>query len=440
MSITIRILILGSAAVAFSTPSGAALKVNEVAGESKVEHPVPNAAPPEVCVVPKHFPLGKYAGKDIEREAGLCALDIGVNAAACAKLNSTNPGVLFEMPPKGVALDAFIAGQCKPDGKTEAKYKLSTSCSYTPSLLAYYHLSRVLGNIVNVPVAVVRTLDLDRHKAVAQHALHSLKSGELIFQTWAHLNSLLQKRSSDLIFVDGFKQTYGALQKNPRGEQKYKEFFNGSGAAGPAAFRDKNPIYKSLTNPVLAASRTLSQASLQQMVQLKDAGDFILLDTILGQQDRFGNIHSEMAFYYPTQNKAGEFKLKSEKDPKDVPAEAQAKVMAVKEMILKDNDCGVAKDGLVKQAKLLDRVAHMDPSTYANLMAFAKVADQPENKDLFIHGMLFSEKDYAKVMGNLREAVNLLKDRCTKGQLKLDLDLDLHFSGNPLPKADNCNP
>ena len=73
-------------------------------------------------------------------------------------------------------------------------------------------------------------------------------------------------------------------------------------------------------------------------------------------------------------------------------------------------------------------------------MAFAKVAEQPENKDLFIHGMLFSEKDYAKVMGNLREAVNLLKDRCTKGQLKLDLDLDLHFSGNPLPKADNCNP
>jgi len=440
MSITIRILLLGSAAVAFSTPSGAVLKVDEVAGESKVEHPAPKAATPEVCVIPKHFPLGKYAGKDVERETDLCALDIGVNAAACAKLNSTNPGVLFKMPPKGVALDAFIAGQCKPDGKTEAKYKLSTSCSYTPSLLAYYHLSRVLGNIVNVPVAVVRTLDLDRHKAIAQHALRSLKPGELIHQTWAHLNSLLQKPSSDLIFVDGFKQTYGALQRNPRGEQKYKEFFNGSGAAGPAAFRDRNPIYKSLTNPVLAASRTLSQASLQQMVQLKDAGDFILLDTILGQQDRFGNIHSEMAFYYPAQNKAGEFKLKSEKDPKDVPAEAQAKVMAVKEMILKDNDCGVAKDGLVKQAKLLDRVAHMDPSTYANLMAFAKVAEQPENKDLFIHGMLFSEKDYAKVMGNLREAVNLLKDRCTKGQLKLDLDLDLHFSGNPLPKPSNCNP
>src|SRR6478609_9739787 len=101
MSITIRILLLGSAAVAFSTPSGAVLKVNEVAGESKVEH----AAPPEICVVPKHFPLGKYAGKDVERETSLCALDIGVNAAACAKLNSTNPGVLFKMPPKGVALD-----------------------------------------------------------------------------------------------------------------------------------------------------------------------------------------------------------------------------------------------------------------------------------------------------------------------------------------------
>ena len=436
---TIRILLIGSA-VAFSTPSGAVLKLNEVAGESQVEHPVPKAATPEVCVVPKHFPLGKYAGKDVERETGLCALDVGVNAAACAKLNSTNPGVLFEMPPTGVALDAFIASQCKPDGKTEAKYKLSTSCSYAPSLLAYYHMSRVLGNIVNVPVAVVRTLDLDRHKAIAQHALRSLKPGELIFQTWARLNSLLQNRSSDLVFVDGLKQTYGALQKNPKGEQKYKEFYNGSGAAGPAAFRDKNPIYRSLTNPILAASRTLSQATLQQMVQFKDAGDFILLDTILGQQDRFGNIHSEIAYYYPAQNKAGEFKLKSENVPKNVPAEAQAKVMEIKEMILKDNDCGVVKDDLVKQAKLLDRVAHMDPSTYANLMAFAKVAEQPENKDLFIHGMLFSERDYTKVMGNLHEAVTLLKDRCTKGQLKLDLDLDLHFSGKPLPTTFNCNP
>jgi len=439
MSIAIRILLIGSA-VAFSTPSGAVLKLNEVAGESKVEHPVPNAASPEVCVVPKHFALGKYAGKDVERETGLCALDIGVNVAACPKLNSTNPGVLFDVPPKGVTLDAFIAGRCKPDGKTEAKYKLSTSCSYAPSLLAYYHMSRVLGHIVNVPVAVVRTLDLDRHKAITQQALHSLKPGELIFQTWAHLNSLLQQRSSDLVFVDGFKQTYGALQKNPKGEEKYKEFFNGSGAAGPAAFRDKNPIYKSLTNPTLAASRTLSQASLQQMVQFKDAGEFILLDTILGQQDRFGNIHSELAYYYPAQNQAGEFKLKSENDRKDVPAEAQAKVMEIKEMLLKDNDCGVVKDPLVKQAKLLDRVAHMDPSTYANLMAFAKVAEAPETKDLFIHGMLFTENDYAKVMANLREAVALLKDRCTKGQLKLDLDLDLYFSGKPLPTAFNCDP
>jgi len=51
-----------------------------------------------------------------------------------------------------------------------------------------------------------------------------------------------------------------------------------------------------------------------------------------------------------------------------------------------------------------------------------------------------AQKDYAKVIGNLRDAVTLLKDRCTKGQLKLDLDIDLYFSGNPLPTAFNCNP
>ena len=69
MSIIIRILLLGSAAVAFSTQSGAVLKLNEVAGERKVEHPVPKAATPEVCVVPKHFSLGRYAGKDVEPRA-----------------------------------------------------------------------------------------------------------------------------------------------------------------------------------------------------------------------------------------------------------------------------------------------------------------------------------------------------------------------------------
>jgi len=47
MSIAIRILLIGSA-VAFSTPSGAVLKLNEVAAKANVEHPVPNAASPKL--------------------------------------------------------------------------------------------------------------------------------------------------------------------------------------------------------------------------------------------------------------------------------------------------------------------------------------------------------------------------------------------------------
>ena len=75
-----------------------------------------------------------------------------------------------------------------------------------------------------------------------------------------------------------------------------------------------------------------------------------------------------MAFYYPTQNKAGNSDSSLKEIHKGLKTcEAQAKVTGSEkeEMILKDNDCGVAKDGLVKQAKLRDPAASMDSSTYA---------------------------------------------------------------------------
>lgn len=427
-----------------SVPSGAVLKPNQLLGESVVQHQVAGGRP-ELCVIPKHYSIGKYSKKDLAREQTLCSYNIDVNIAGCPKLNSTNPGVNFMLPPPGMSVNQYLSQNCEAtNDEKEAKYKLSTSCSYTPALLAYYHVSRWLGRVGKVPVAVVRTMNLERHKAIAAEGLSQLKDpSALIYRTWASLNAALKAGPAgprpDLLFVEGFDQSYGALQKNPKGEEFYREFFS-SGTDRAAAFRDSNPIYRALISSRLTAGRELSVSNLQTLIALKDASDMILLDTILGQQDRFGNIHFEENYFYPTVSKTNEYKLKSESDLAEIPEIDRAKALKIKEMVLKDNDCGVAKSNRVKEAKLLDRVAHMDPDTYNNLMLMVKAAAQADFKEHFIRGMLFTEDDFRKVTGNLLEAAKMLQNLCTSGRLKLDLDYNLHFSGQPLPTTYNCAP
>jgi hypothetical protein len=110
----------------------------------------------EVCVLPKHFDVGRYFDKDNEVEAELCNIDVHKNAAVCPKLNSTNPGLDIYSPPQGGTPGQVEAAHCKIAGVHKiAKYKLSSSCSYTPSILGYYHVSRMLGGIGDVPPAVL---------------------------------------------------------------------------------------------------------------------------------------------------------------------------------------------------------------------------------------------------------------------------------------------
>ena len=46
--------------------------------------------------------------------------------------------------------------------------------------------------------------------------------------------------------------------------------------------------------------------------------------------------------------------------------------------------------------------------------------------------MMFTETDFKKVSGNLKEAAQSLNAACRAGRLKLDLNLDRHFGGEPL--------
>jgi hypothetical protein len=246
----------------------------------------------------------------------------------------------------------------------------------------------------------------------------------------------------DLLLTDDFKQSYGALSVNPKKEQFYKEFFNGG--ANPVAkatnFRDKNPITALLARSGdinTLVGRSFTAANVQTMVQLQDAADMIVIDTLMNQQDRFGNLHYLEVYYYqdPTDlNPDGSKKIKSSKD---APANAMGAVQ-VKKMLLKDNDCGVTKTNAAKQANLADRIAHIRPGTYKRLLKLDAVADAVDTKDFFTKELLFTAADYANVRRNLHDLAAKLHQSCSQGRLRPDLDLDAHFSDHPA-KAPSCD-
>lgn len=452
-----------------SFPAHATLNVSALFGEIVIQHEVPGARP-EVCVVPKHLTIngievGEYKKKDVETELELCSLNVYSNTAVCPKLNSTNPGLRFHKVPKGMTIEQVENGKdsegksCyvpdpakidkdtkKPKNKADmlAKYKLSTSCSYTPSILGYYQMSRILGRIANVPVAVLRTFDLKRHVSIGDDALDITKDGSTINLTWDSLKKNLDNpensKKKDLLFTSTLDQSYGALVKNPKGEAFYKEFFSGGKEKIERAtkFRDENPIVAGLAKTGSVTSfigRDFNAANAQKMQQLKDASDLIIMDTLLSQEDRFGNIHFETKNYYidaSSLNKAGYPKIKTLSDKEKEELTSPIQTVPVMEMVLKDNDCGVARENVAKKVGLAAKIAHLDPETYTRLLQLDAAADKAEVRSYFTNELLFTDSDYKTMRANLKELASSLKAKCQKGQLKLDLDLAAHFSGKTI--------
>jgi hypothetical protein len=160
----------------------------------------------------------------------------------------------------------------------------------------------------------------------------------------------------------------------------------------------------------------------------------------MNQQDRFGNVHYRQTYYYRDSgdpNPDGSLKLKS--DRKLTPVQvAQLGAVQVKTLLLKDNDCGVSKTNVARQAGLIDRVAHIDPDTYRRILQFDATADSPQTREFFLQELVFTSGDYASVRKNVKDVATKLHQGCIQGRLKLDLDLQAYFSGQPL-KPRNCD-
>jgi hypothetical protein len=386
----------------------------------------------EVCVVPATIPdLG--SGVADPKQTDLCAIEFynDPKIGICPKQVNSNPGIEPYRIEEGMTQSDFEDKGCvlpehKRPGKKLAKFKSSITCSDTGAILSYYELSQILGGAGMVPPSVFRTMNLESHRLqVAKGEAGALKGSWTLFaQAEASL------RTHPELFTHDQKFVYGALSENPTGDTDYEEF-EGERANYADGFRafSQTPIFlEVISAQPMAITKTLASAA-QKITEMKDMSDMILMDTILNQQDRFGN-EAKQEFYLWIEDG----KIESLPEKKMSVDDIQSKgAVLVKKLLLKDNDCGVSKTNWFKKNNVLAQVRHMSAQTYQKFMSFSKAvtANPKLYANYFENQMVYTARDWLLVSANITDSSAILLANCKSGKLTLDLDLDAYLGLNP---------
>jgi len=186
------------------------------------------------------------------------------------------------------------------------------------------------------------------------------------------------------------------------------------------------------------AQRTLG--GLQQLVYMEDLANIAVLDTLLRQKDRTGNIHA-IPYYYYTQpdGSLGRTKVKKvkKKNREKFIAEKGA-VEILKVVVLKDNDCSVGRSENDSRAlKMVEKIRHIHPQTYRMAVRFVKDLETAPFRSFFREELRFTEQDYLRMMDDARYISEALQSNCRAGMLHLDADPDAFLRGEEIRDSYN---
>jgi hypothetical protein len=403
----------------------------------------------ETCTIMGKIPGVTYSEKDKKVEVTLCQDSLGGQdsvLAICPKVIKTNPAIeVFDL--KGLLnKQDFERGQCEnlPNQSVQVKkigkFKSSVSCSYTPSILAYYHVSRFLGNILFVPPATIRTVPLILVKKQAEVALAATKTGEIIDSTWRSYKKRVSAPDSDtksrFLFTPDRKQVYGALVHNPTGEEDFTTYMNDA----EGIQMDRARVFMKTDAFLMLSderdvksfiSENPTPEEVKKFFLLEDFSDMIVLDTLMTQEDRYNNISSKEVLFHVDKKSDGAVSIhpldKNEFDSSD-----NSQVM-VRRVLLKDNDCGVAAEaGVLRkninlESGITKKLAHIRPSTYFRIQKLATELQQESMKNFFIKETLMTVADFNQFKQTTANLARELYQKCKNKTLHLDLDREVHF-------------
>jgi hypothetical protein len=438
----------------------------------------------EECVALNHFASGsgaQYRPTDFQEEQTFCKINFADKGIGlCPKTWSTSPGtMIYDIHDSkyGGRPEDFEADSCARQGlvirgvEGLAVYKQSvndqfrqrTSATFSQASPLYYHFSRYLDATIDVPVAVMRTMDAREHLLRVAWRGRALALDRMILAGWNVVN-LAETTPSGYIPTDDFYYgelkddlIYGAMLQEAG--TRYGAEFNGNivgkDYAQQYTFLQKTPAFLALSStddfagamesgiglsekdPVVANALGPRVSPEQMMFWMKEMSEMAILDYIFSQQDRPGNIDYLWVWYYVDENGV----LRSvpmdsrveRKDMRSIPVPQQVKSSGryylIQKTRLNDNDAaGRRYTNFTAQFGLLEKLRHLNAVTYRQLIRLAgdfKAKGQLYN---YLHDTFDICDVYTSIIAqNTIQAAQILKTTCVSGKMRFDLDPEAYL-------------
>jgi hypothetical protein len=347
------------------------------------------------------------------------------------KLHNTSAGIeIYELaPPLNKQTFEKTEGPYRPgitkkysnkrSGKKVAKFKVGTMAQ---SGLACFHMSRLLGHLVEVPPATYRTMDIQEFQKVGDQAQTTGDPPDCT-EAWAKLRAMA-KSGDPKVVLPGGKLVFGSLAQNPRGENSSPEdYWKCERIRGHSFYKvlsSKSPVANTLN---------LNDAKcLQDLALAQDMTRGVILDSIFRQVDRLGNISIAQLQHYVTAE--GRIKWDDKLSDKDK-ADAVSPIQSLKRIMYKDNDDGMQWGmNSITVTPILDETHHIDQTIYnrlqwlSGLMQDSEPGSDAKIKDYFVNVVHVSGDNYDKLKASLIKQAASLKSRVESKDIQVDLDFE----------------
>jgi hypothetical protein len=179
----------------------------------------------------------------------------------------------------------------------------------------------------------------------------------------------------------------------------------------------------------------------QVVFWMREITEIVLLDYLLSQQDRIGNIDYLPYWYWVEQGEVRRRPATGTTPPPDLAAWSP---QLIKRTELGDNDAGVRTShaNFARRTGMLDGLRHLSATTYAQLQRLAQdFAAQGELHAYVRSTFGLSEREFARISGNVATAAATLLAACREQTLLFDLEpLEYLRTGRVRARAVSCNP
>jgi hypothetical protein len=166
--------------------------------------------------------------------------------------------------------------------------------------------------------------------------------------------------------------------------------------------------------------RTDKASPLQMQSWMRDLTEIAVLDYILSQQDRFGNIDFEKKYVYVQDGQ-----VKTRDFDQGLAGIENLKPQVLKVTHLGDNDASVHPTyaNFTKKHGYLQNLYHFSGKIYSRLFDLSADFKSDRLVAKYLKSELdLNDKEIARIESQLNEVVEILKSQCLKGKLRFDLD------------------